>query len=286
MSCCANVSSIQVDAPSRTSPQTPSSSFESHIHLFDGRNWSNPNVSSIKYPIAIEAYSWAMFRTYPFNTLFKRSTQYIHLECVGSHISSSSTRWKIRWTIMSKNEGDIIISSIHIVMAMCSFKVPILVKSSTLAHMCLKMRLRCMITILVRWSINPRTHNGSNCYMNMCQSWAFMVEFVFLETCFKGALQYSVGTCKDFKQPMNTISSSSFNTYGAVGFIHLLRTCRSWNSHKWGLIPSSFKYCRTPKVSFIPKIICTTFSQPFFPMCMTSKQCFRRNPYSIDYSTM
>jgi hypothetical protein len=39
-------------------------------------------------------------------------------------------------------------------------------------------------------------------------------------------------------------------------------------------------------VSFIPKIICTTFSQPFFPMCMTSKQCFRRNPYSIDYSTM
>jgi hypothetical protein len=45
-----------------------------------------------------------------------------------------------------------------------------------------------------------------------------MAESFILATCFKGALQYSVGTRKDFKQSMNTISSSSFNTYGAIGF--------------------------------------------------------------------
>jgi hypothetical protein len=54
--------------------------------------------------------------------------------------------------------------------------------------------------------------------MNMCQSWAFMVKSFFFATCFKGALQYSVGTLKDFKQSMNTISSSSFSTYGAISF--------------------------------------------------------------------
>jgi hypothetical protein len=178
------------------------------------------------------------------------------------------------------------ISNIHIVMVTFSFKVPILVESSTLAHMRLKMRLKHMIAILICWSINPWRHNGSNCCMNMCQSWAFIVESFLLATCFKGALQYLIGTRKDFKQSMNTINSSSFSTYGAIGFSHLSWTCGSWNNHKWSLIPSSFRSCHTIIVSFIPKIIRTTFSQTFFSMCMTSKQCFRRSPYSIYYSTM
>jgi hypothetical protein len=46
-----------------------------------------------------------------------------------------------------------------------------------------------------------------------------------------------VGTCKDFKQSMNTISSSSFSTYGTISFNHLLGTCGSKNNHKWGFIP-------------------------------------------------
>jgi hypothetical protein len=187
---------------------------------------------------------------------------------------------------MSKNEGGIVISSIHIVMVTSSLKVPISARSNTLAHMHLKMRLKLMIVILVRRSINPQRHNGSNWCMNMCQSWVFVVESFLLATCFKGALQYSVGTHKDFKQSMNTISSSSFSTYGAIGFNHLLGTCGYWNNHKWSLIPSSFRSCRTIIVSFIPKIVCTMFSQMFFSTCMTSKQCFKRSPCSIDYSTM
>ncbi len=55
---CVTMSFIRVDAPSRTSPQTRSSSSESHIHLFDGFGHliiTKTNSPTIKYwPIFIK----------------------------------------------------------------------------------------------------------------------------------------------------------------------------------------------------------------------------------------
>jgi hypothetical protein len=77
-----------------------------------------------------------------------------------------------------------------------------------------------------------------------------------------------------------------YSPYGAVPFSHLSRARGSWNTHKCGLSPSSFRSYWDAMVSFIPRIISTTFSHTFFMMCMTSKQSLKRSPCATNNPTM
>jgi hypothetical protein len=101
------------------------------------------------YLIAIETSGHAMFRTYPFKTLFICSMQYIHHVCTQPHKFNSSTKWETRCVITSKNVGDFVISNMHKTITTSSHKVSISIGSNTLEHMHLKTQLKHMIAIHV-----------------------------------------------------------------------------------------------------------------------------------------
>ena len=80
-------------------------------------------------------YNW--FFVYPFNTFMYRSTGYIHHKKTRPHNQISLTRWTIKWTIMSKNDGGKYISIWQRTMAASFSNSSNLLGSMTLSLPCL-----------------------------------------------------------------------------------------------------------------------------------------------------
>jgi hypothetical protein len=83
----------------------------------------------------------------PFNVFKYHSTKYIHRVWIGSHNSNSSTKWTNKCVMISKHGGNFRSSNINVIIA-SFFNSPIMARSTTLAHSCLKTWHNQMIAIL------------------------------------------------------------------------------------------------------------------------------------------
>jgi len=125
------------------------------------------------YLSIIDASGWYGFFTYPFNIFMYLLIGYIHLKNIGPHILISLTRWIIKWTMMSKNEGGKYILSWHKITIASFSKSSNVARSITFWQILLKNMQRRVMTCLTLLGKMPRITTGRSCWMRTWQSWDF-----------------------------------------------------------------------------------------------------------------
>jgi hypothetical protein len=103
----------------------------------------------------------------PFNVFKYWSTRYIHRVWIGSHNSNSSTKWTNKCIMISENGGNFWSSNTNVIIV-SFFNSPIMARSTTLAHGCLKTWHNQMIAILYPLIIRCCIHKGKISCIRMC----------------------------------------------------------------------------------------------------------------------
>jgi len=115
---------------------------------------------------------WLWFFTYPLNIFMSYSNEYIYLKKTGPHSLISLTKWTIRCTMISKNEGEKYISSWHNVTTIFFCNSSSFSGSITLLHTALKKKHSWVMTWRTCFRSIERIATDNNCYINAWQ-WDF-----------------------------------------------------------------------------------------------------------------